>query len=289
MSVHATPEVHILLEKSTEPAFSPTCIYKLQCVCDPFAPNDHEMVSIIFTGLENCTPNFPNFPGVQSAPATGNSGLLAIIPSYNFSCNGTITRVSVRASGNTTGGVAILIWRPQGDGTYSLQDNVELTERSEDYEVFFNGSIPVLNGDTIGYRLQGLAEGEDMLFLLDRSNTSRDVTIFSRSTADLPCQVSLCDPNSFDNNQTGIAPFISMNFGKYDNSRSVCRSVGGPVHDDRERDHIIRRIPLPELYLVVCHNNTHRRVDTTSYAAPVPSSSGCVLSQISEGFMALFA
>ena len=174
------------------------------------------MVSIIFIGLENCTPNFPISPAVTSAPATGNSGLLAIVPSYNFSCNGTITKVSVRASGNATGGVSILIWRPQGDGTYSLQDSVELTERSAGFEVFFNGSIPVLNGDTIGYRLQGSAEGEDMRFVLDNSNTSRDVTIISRKTADLPCQVSLCDPNSFNDTQTGLAPIISMDFSKYD-------------------------------------------------------------------------
>ena len=73
---------------------------------------------------QGCVPDFPAYPSpITSAQAAGDSGLLVIIPSYNFSCNGVITslRVSVRALGNS---VAILIGRPQGDGTYSLQKNI---------------------------------------------------------------------------------------------------------------------------------------------------------------------
>ena len=91
---------------------------------------------------------------------------------------------------------------------------MDISEKSDNTEVFYNGSIPILTGDTIGYRLHILAEGEDMRFILDNDNTS-DVLILSRMTAEVPCQVSLCDSNSFDRNSTGMAPFISMEFGEY--------------------------------------------------------------------------
>ena len=75
-----------------------------------------------------------------------------------------------------------------------------------------------MSGDTIGYTLEVLAEGENLQFLLERDNNS-DVVIFGRQTETVPRRVSLCDSDSLDVIGTGEAPLISLDFGK------LCMSV----------------------------------------------------------------
>ena len=87
----------------------------------------------------------------------------------------------------------------------SVQTNME--KRS------FNCSIPVLPGDTIGYRLQTLED--EINFFLDNTNDSADVVFYSRETADALCQLSLCDSSTLDAEHNGLAPLISVDFGGF--------------------------------------------------------------------------
>ena len=77
----------------------------------------------------------------------------------------------------------------------------------------FTASIPVLSGDTIGYRLQPVAQGTEMHFLLDNSNASLGVEILTRSTSEVVCQLSPCD--SLYTTRADSAPLISVEFGEY--------------------------------------------------------------------------
>ena len=124
-----------------------------------------------------------------------------------------IQRVIIRAFGDS--GFVFQTWRPRGDGSYSLQESMSIPQSSQrnGEELSFNSSIPVLSGDTIGYRLEAVSQGkEEMRFLL--VNTSADVVVYKRMTADVLCELSLCDLSTLNMMVTGLAPFISVDFGE---------------------------------------------------------------------------
>jgi hypothetical protein len=170
-----------------------------------------------------CSPVFPpEESGVTGAQAAGGQGLQVLVPSYNFSCGGVVTRLRIRADSDRGGddGFVFQIWRPRGDGTYGLRQSVDTsgsTQREGNF-LTFNTSIPVLNGDTIGYRLQPVPTGEQMHFLLESSNASRNVTILTRMTPDLACRISPCD--DLFTMRPGFSPFITVDFEPGDTADS---------------------------------------------------------------------
>ena len=168
-----------------------------------------------FAAATGCSPEYPEYSPVRSAQAAGNEGLQVLAPSYTFTCSGLVTGATIRAdSSNGDDGFVFQIWRPQDDGTYTLIRSIDTsgsTERDGN-ELTFSTSISVLSGDTIGYRLEPVSQGEDMHFFLDMSNASREVEILTRETSEIPCQLSPCD--DLYTTLTGFAPFISVQFGE---------------------------------------------------------------------------
>ena len=166
-----------------------------------------------FAAAAGCSPEFPENSLKVGAQAAGDEGLQVLAPSYTFTCSGLVTEVTIRADRGDDGFV-FQIWRPQDDGTYTLIRSIDTsgsTERNGN-ELTFSTSISVLSGDTVGYRLEPATEGEDMQFVLDMSNASREVEILTRETSEIPCQLSPCD--DLYTTRTGFAPFISVQFGK---------------------------------------------------------------------------
>ena len=153
----------------------------------------------------------------KGAQAADGVGLQVLVPSYTFTCSGVITRITIRADVNRgDDGFVFQIWRPESDGTYNLSHSVDTSGSTLriDSDLIFNTSIPVLNGDTIGYRLEPVSEGEEeMHFILDSSDASGGVEIYRRQTADTVCQLSPCDGNY--TMIVGMAPFISVDFGEF--------------------------------------------------------------------------
>ena len=137
------------------------------------------------------------------------------MPSYAFTCNGLITNVLIGADGSGgDDGFVFQIWRPTSDGTFALIRSIDTsgsTQRISMNKLNFTASIPVLSGDTIGYRLQPVAQGDEMHFLLN-GNASQGVKILTRSTSEVVCQLSPCD--SLYTTRTGSAPLISVEFGE---------------------------------------------------------------------------
>ena len=123
---------------------------------------------------------------------------------------GTITGVSIRATGNFSKSFAFLLWRPQSSGTYRLQQNVAFSERTGENEVSLSSPIPVLTGDTIGYRILG----DDLRVLHDRISASEGMIIFGKRTKNVLCEFSQCDFNFIDFFLYDLAPFFSLDFGK---------------------------------------------------------------------------
>lgn len=183
--------------------------------------NDHNVwspplvnVYICYSGAQSCSPNFPVSASIRGSQSADMTGLQALVPSYNFSCNGIITQVTFHANNFIDGGFVFQIWRPHGDGMYTLQSSVHvsaaLSAKTGEDEVTFNCSIPVLSGDTIGYRLPYVMGGE-MRFILQ---SGTDVSVHHRKTEDVLCRLSLCDSNTLTTVHN-LAPFISVEFGKY--------------------------------------------------------------------------
>ena len=163
-----------------------------------------------------CSPAFPEESTIRSAQAASTEGLQVFVPSYAFTCNGLITSVLIGADGNMGGddGFVFQIWRPTSDGTFALIRSIDTsgsTQRISMNKLNFTASIPVLSGDTIGYRLQPVAQGDEMHFLLN-GNASQGVKILTRSTSEVVCQLSPCD--SLYTTRTGSAPLISVEFGE---------------------------------------------------------------------------
>ena len=168
---------------------------------------------ICYSGAQSCTPNSPVDPPKTSSQSSSTTGLQALVPSYNFSCNGIITQVTFRANKFVNGGFVFQIWRPHREGMYTLQSSVSVPQsaRRNGDDVTFNCSIPVLIGDTIGYRLPYVSGSEEMRFILQ---SETDVILYRRMTEDVLCGLSLCD-NSTLTTELNLAPFISVEFGNY--------------------------------------------------------------------------
>ena len=186
------------------------------CTVQLDAPKANYRNCFVFLGFAaaaGCSPEVPEDSPVLSAQAAGNEGLQVLAPSYTFTCSGLVTGVTIKADTGDDGFV-FQVWRPQDDGTYTLIRSIDTsgsTERDGN-ELIFSTSISVLSGDTIGYRLEPATEGEDMHFLLDISNASREVEILTRETSEIPCHLSPCD--DLYTTRTGFAPFISVQFGE---------------------------------------------------------------------------
>ena len=113
-------------------------------------------------------------------------------------------------------GFVIQTWRPQLNGTYSLQQSMDIPQSAhrDNVAVFFNTSIPVLNGDTIGYQLKTVANMSQQVHLyLDATNMSSEVVVYQRMGQVALCEASLCDSGVLEE-MKGFAPFISVEFGE---------------------------------------------------------------------------
>jgi len=106
-----------------------------------------------FLGAEGVERFFADNPNVNLVNYRGHHRLL---PALNFTCNTTITSISVGARRVFGGGTPeIQIWRPQGhSGRFSQVHHIPLanittTEEPGVYELIVNGSVPVQGGDAV--------------------------------------------------------------------------------------------------------------------------------------------
>ena len=168
---------------------------------------------ICYSGAQSCSPNFPVDAFKTGSQSSSTRGLQALVPSYNFSCNGIITQVTFRANTFVNGGFVFQIWRPHREGMYTLQSSASVPQSAKinGDDVTFNCSIPVLIGDTIGYRLPNVPGSDKMRFILQ---SETDVELHRRLTEDVLCGVSLCDNRTLTEVHN-LAPFISIEFGNY--------------------------------------------------------------------------
>lgn len=188
---------------------------------------------ICYSGAQSCSPNSPVDTSKTSSQSSSTTGLQALIPSYNFSCNGIITQVTFRANKFVDGGFVFQIWRPRREGMYTLQSSTSVPQsaKRDGDDVTFNCSIPVLIGDTIGYRLPYVPGSEEMRFILQ---SETDVVLHRRMTEDVLCGLSLCDNRTLTEVHN-LAPFISIVFGNclmhtyLNNRHSVCLTA---LHDN---------------------------------------------------------
>lgn len=154
----------------------------------------------------------PAITALRRGQAAQGTGLQVIVPSYNFSCNGVITSVTIGATNSDTGFI-FQIWQPQQNGICHLQHSVNtsrLVQRIGD-QLTFNVTLPVMAGDLIGYRLEPNVSGSEMTFLLDVSNASRNVVTHRHVAPEPVCQLSLCGDQT---TEYGSAPQISVQFGE---------------------------------------------------------------------------
>ena len=163
-----------------------------------------------------CVSDVPAITLARLGQAAQGQGLQVLVPSYNFSCSGLITSVTIGAASDSgDGGFVFQIWRPQGDGICNLQHSVNVSQSTRvGDQLSFNTSIPVLPGDLIGYRLEPVGGGNEIAFLLDRSNASQNVVIHKRTSSDRVCRFSQCDSSGDQKLEYGFAPHISIQFGK---------------------------------------------------------------------------
>lgn len=180
------------------------------------------LLNCLFSGLttrhvftvaaSTCKPQFPVDSARRSAQAAAANGvgLQVLVTSYTFTCSGIISSVTIGADESQgDDGFIFQIWRPENDGTFSLNISINTTgiTRRSGEKLSFNTSVPVQNRDTIGYRLE-LTE-RPIIFLLDTSNASRDVEIYRGSTDDAHCRIAPCDGNIFTL-MRGLAPLINI-------------------------------------------------------------------------------
>ena len=165
-----------------------------------------------------CVSDVPAITLARLGQAAQGRGMQVLVPSYNFSCSGLITGVTIGADARSgDGGFVFQIWRPQGDGICNLQHSVNVSQSIQIQRVgdqlSFNTSIPVLPGDLIGYRLEPVGGGNEITFLLDKSNAS-NIVIHRRTSSDRVCRFSQCDSSGDQKLEYGFAPHISIQFGK---------------------------------------------------------------------------
>ena len=138
-----------------------------------------------------------------------------IVPSYNFTCSGYITRVSIRAASEAgDNGFVFQVWGLQEGGLYYLKHSVDttgITLRNGEMLEVYGITIPVVVRDTIGYQLTPV-DGRVHL-ILDNSNASQDTVYYKRELTNVPCTFSTCDSEEVMKS-VGFAPLISVDFGK---------------------------------------------------------------------------
>ena len=173
-----------------------------------------------------CTPDFPDQSSVTSAQAAGATGIQVVVPSYNFTCDGVITSVDFRVSSDSGNDSFVFqVWRLRRDGLYHLMYSVDTsgaTQRDGNVLTYSGASIPVQEGDTIGYRLEPVTESPQLQLILDHSRDDAVLHFIRNST--VPCQFSVCDTGQSTIN---AAPFISVEFGESSMPWYVLRSVKG--------------------------------------------------------------
>ena len=162
-----------------------------------------------------CGPDFPTPSTMLAGQGAAMKELQVIVPSYNFTCSGYITSVSIQAASEAgDDGFVFQVWRLQQAGMYHLKHSVDTsgaTQRDGEMLIFNGTSIPVLAGDTIGYRLIPVVERVHLI--LDNSDASQEIVYYSKELTIVPCNFSTCDPEQ-DIMSVDFAPLISVVFGK---------------------------------------------------------------------------
>lgn len=177
-----------------------------------------------------CVPLSPNYIQPEesedieypSVPGQIRDGIQAILPDYEFICNGVVTEITVHATQSLEDSEFVLqIWRPVGKGVFELlwvstYPTPFVFERVRFDTLRWRDSIgvPVIPGDVLGFFIGQSDRPLQLLYsnsLTDK--TSPTSTVFYVRNVNRPlCNISLCD-NRVES-LVNTAPFITAVLGK---------------------------------------------------------------------------